>query len=481
MKKVHKSLLWAIVGLFALAFNSAVNAQDDLYYDPATDAPASTPATYTEERDENNNVTRRYNDDGDGYYDDDDDYAYEYSSRIRRFQRRSQVVDYYDPFFVDLYNYDPFYSPGTSIYVYNYNDYWSYRRWRRWHRWNSWNSWDYGYGGGWNTWGWQSSYAYSSPWYNPWVTNNYYYDPYWTCNGYNPYYQNHHYGNGWSNNHYYYDNNNSGGGNNGYSPKTYTGPRRGGSHINPGYARIPDSKGRLATAQTNVPMVDKTSTRPGRTAGDIEGTPATGRTKTASERATSPNISGRRPEGTTAEPAGRTRNPETTPTGRDVEIPSRRNDVGNSPRRLEDEKTRPSRTETPSPRNDEGYKPRRSEETPSSPQRTETPSRRKDNDGGGYTPRRSEPTPSRTEESRPARRSEERTHERPSRSNNGGGDSGSTQERRPSRSSDNSGSVRSSSGSSTRSSDSGNSKSSNSSSNNNSSSKSGGSGRGGRN
>ncbi len=447
MKKVHNSLIWAIVGLFALAFNPAAKAQDDLYYDPATDAPASTPATHAEEYDEDNNITRRYDDDND-YYEDDDDYAYEYSSRVRRFHRHSYGVDYYDPFFVDLYNYDTYYSPGTSIYVYNYNDYWSYRRWQRWQRWNAWNSFDYGYGGGWNTWGWNSAYSYNSPWYNPWVVNNYYYDPYWTCNGYNPYYHDY-YGNGWSNNHYYYNNNNGGGGG-GYSPQTYTGPRRNGSHVNPGYARIPDGKGRLATAEANVPIVERAAPRPGRTAGDIEGNTAVGRGKTAADRSVSPTTGGRRPEGSTTDPAAtRTRTTETAPRGGGVE--------------------------TPAPRKDEGYKPRRSEEAPARPQRTETPTRRNDNDGGVITPRRTESTPSSREESRPVRRTEERSMDRPSRStNNGGG--GSSQESRPSRSSD-SGSTSSgnSSGSSTRSSDSGSSKSSSSGS----SSKS--SGRGGRN
>lgn len=469
MKKVNNSLLWAIVGLFALAYNPVVNAQDDLYFDPATDAPASAPAAaYTEEYDENNNVTRRYEGDDDGYYDDDDDYAYEYSSRIRRFQRRSVVVDYYDPFFVDLYNYDPFYSPGTSIYVYNYNDYWSYRRWQRWNRWNSWNTgWGGGYGAGWNSWGWNSMYAFNSPWYNPWVVNNYYYDPYWTCNGYNPYYQNHYYGNGWGNNHYYYNNDNNGGG--GYAPKTYTGPRRNGSSVNPGYARIPDSNGRLSTSQTNVPMLERTATRPGRTAGDIE----TGRTKTASDRSVTPNSGGRRPEGSTAEPA---RTPKSeTPAGRGVETkPVPRGEEGYKPRRTET--TKPQRTETPAPRNEEGYKPRRSEETPAArPQRTETPSR-KNNEGGNIRPRRTESTtPTRTEESRPARRTEERSMDRPSRSGNNGSGS-SSQESRPSRSSDSGSSTRSSSGSSTRSNDSGSSRSSGGSG-----SKSSGSGRGGRN
>jgi hypothetical protein len=460
MKKVHKFLLRSVASLFALAFNPVVNAQDDLYFNPATDASAPTVAKYTEEYDANNNVTRTYND-NDEYYEDDNDYAYEYSSRIRRFQHHAVVVDYYDPFYIDLYNYDPFYSPGTSIYVYNYNDYWSYRQWRRYQRWNSWDNYNYRFGGGWNSWGWQSSYSYNTPWYNPWVVNNYYYDPYWTCNGYNPYYQNNYYGNGWSNDHYYYNSHNGNGGNSsGYSPKTYTGPRRHGSNVNPGYARITDSKGRLATAENNVPTIEKTAARPGRTVDDIEGNTAVGRGKTASDRSAAPSAGGRRPQGSTTEPLSRTRNSE-VPTGRNVETPAPRTNDGYQPRRLET---------APAPRTNEGYKPRG----------TETPTRRSDNESGSISPRRSAPAPTRTEESRPVRRTEERSYERPTRTNNNGGGS-SSQESHPIRSSDSGNSTRSSnggnSGSSTRSSDSGSSKNSGNSSGRSSS----GGGHGGRN
>ncbi|HLP96246.1 MAG TPA: hypothetical protein VK168_19520, partial [Saprospiraceae bacterium] len=299
MKNVHSSRLLALIGLFFLGNAFSAIAQDDLYYDPATDRPATPPATYTDEYQNDNNVTRRYDDD-DEYYYEDDDYAYEYSSRIRRFHRRSVVVDYYDPFFVDMYNYDPFYSPGMTIYVSNYNDYWTWRRWRRWQRWNSWNSWDYGWGwnAGWNAWGWNSCYRFNSPWYNPWVVNNYYYDPYWTWNGYNPYFNNGGWGNGWVHNHYYYNNNNNGGGG-GYSPRTYTGPRRGGTQGNPGYARIADNKGRLAPADNNAPTIEKTAPRPGRTATDMDPGTAVGRTKQPStpDRTVTPdNAGGRRPQ-----------------------------------------------------------------------------------------------------------------------------------------------------------------------------------------
>ena len=134
MKEKNKSLIWMLPALLVFSLNMSLNAQDDLYYDPSSDTKTVT--TYEEDSYEPGNVTRRYDEDDDNYR-DEDDYAYEYSSRIRRFHRPVQVVDYYDPFYVDLWNYDPFYLPGASIYTYGYNDYWTWRRWQRWQRWNS--------------------------------------------------------------------------------------------------------------------------------------------------------------------------------------------------------------------------------------------------------------------------------------------------------------------------------------------------------
>ena len=129
--KMNAPLL-VFVALLSFAFSSDAVAQDDLYYNPYTDGTSAPANRYPEE----NNITQ-VADGNDEYYEDadDDEYAYEYSSRIRRFHRPAQVVDYYDPFFVDMYYYDPFFSPGVSIYVHNYNDFWSYRRWQRWGAW----------------------------------------------------------------------------------------------------------------------------------------------------------------------------------------------------------------------------------------------------------------------------------------------------------------------------------------------------------
>jgi hypothetical protein len=244
-----------------------------------------------------------------------------------------------------MYYYDPFFSPGTTIYVQNYNDYWSYRRWQRWQRWNSWRAYDYyGYNSGWNSWGWSSCYSNYNPWYNPWVINNYYYDPYWTWNGYNPYY-----GNYWSNNNYYYNNNSYDNGG-GYRPQTYTGPRRHGSHVNPGYARIADGNGRLTTTEKAVPTIEKTSRLgSGRLSGDMEPSKPPTRTNAPTTTGTAPS---RQPS---KDP--RVENP------REVEKPSAPRSTRPETRTPE---TTPSRGTEPATRKDDGYVPRRTEETPRS-------------------------------------------------------------------------------------------------------------------
>lgn len=408
MKQKNKSLFWVFLALCTFGLYAPVQAQDDLYYDPATDAPAPTASSNSDDSDyrEPSNITRRY--DEDGYSDEDDDYAYEYSSRIRRFHRPAPAVDYYDPFFSDLYYYDPYFMPGNSIYTYGYNDYWSWRQWRRAQRWNSWYSW--GVGPTWSTWGWNSCYNAYNPWNNPWAMNNYYYDPYWTWNGYNPYYGNYGYGNNWNDNSYYYSN--TGNGSN-FQPKTYTGVRRHGSSVNSGYARIAETNGgmgRLVDSKQTGPVL-QTRNAP-RSSGLTKGTgingtgPSSGRTVEAREETTT----GRRPNDRANTPNNNDRN---------VEQPARtRPSSETAPRRSESPaETRPSRqneTETRPTRTQSETRPSRTEERPRSesrPARTEERTRSND-------------TPSRTQESRPSR-SEGRSNDNGS-SNNRSYDSGSS-------------------------------------------------------
>ncbi|MBK8425205.1 MAG: hypothetical protein IPL27_04135 [Lewinellaceae bacterium] len=426
MKEKNKSLFWIFLAFCTFGLYAPAIAQDDLYYDPATDAPAPTVRTNNNSDDseyrEPSNITRRYDND-DEYYNEDDDYAYQYSSRIRRFHRPARVIDYYDPFFVDLYYYDPFFMPGNSIYTYGYNDYWTWRQWRRAQRWNSWYSW--GVGPVWSSWGWNSCYSGFNAWNNPWAMNNYYYDPYWTMNGFNPYYGN----NNWANNNYYYSNT---GNSSGYQPKTYTGVRRHGSTVNTGYARIAESNGALGrlAAKTDGPVLENRGTR-----GAPKNMEPTRPTAPPTDRTRASEDYGRRADDKTNAP--------TTRDGRNMDQPeSTRPTRETAPRRSEAETTRPTRTETPARRN----------EAETRPSRTETPTRRSE----------PETRPSRTEE-RP------RTYDRPSRTEERSRSNDTparTQESRPSRND---------SGSSPRTFDSGSSRSSSPSSSGNSGSSSGGS------
>ena len=331
MKKEHKSLLWISLALLTAMLTLPAQAQDDLYYNPATDRVTRTTTTTTTTVEDNyepsSGVTRRY-DNEDGYaYEDEDDYAYEYSSRVRRFHRPVRTMDYYDPMYVDLWNYDPFFQPGASIYTYGFNDYWTWRRWRRWQRWNSWNAFDMGWGNtyGWNNWGWGGYRSGGwgmgwNSWNTPFVVNNYYYDPYWTWNGWNPYCSN----NGWGNN---YNNNwnnggsgwNNGNGNGGYVPKTYTGVRRHGSTVNQGFARINDNgRARLAPNTKGGEIIEMKARPSARTALDNNKNP----------NATERSLNGRQPSSANpdSDVRGRTRAneqvgraPENARPGRDTD------------------------------------------------------------------------------------------------------------------------------------------------------------------
>ena len=70
MKDMFKSLHWMFAALLTLAFALPAQAQDDLYYDPATDAKKPVATTHYEDEDEPTKVTRRY--DNDDYYEEDE-------------------------------------------------------------------------------------------------------------------------------------------------------------------------------------------------------------------------------------------------------------------------------------------------------------------------------------------------------------------------------------------------------------------------
>ena len=155
--KSYKTTVFFIALFALLAWGGLLQAQyDDIYYDPDTDGEY-----YDYSSNTNSGDTYAYSDDN-GAYDDDsydhyeDDYDYYYTSRIRRFHRPYQGFGYFDPVYVDRYYYDPFFTPGTTVLI--YDNFYSYNRWNRWNRWNNysyWNRYDPWYqpGFGWNSWG----------------------------------------------------------------------------------------------------------------------------------------------------------------------------------------------------------------------------------------------------------------------------------------------------------------------------------------
>lgn len=414
------SLLAILTAFFALP----LFAQDDLYYDPATDRRTPTVVEDDNATTGADQVTRRHRDPDEYYADDEDEYPYEYSSRIRRFHRPVRVVEYYDPFFTDLWMYDPYYMPGASIYTYGFNDYWTWRRWRRWQRWNSWNTgWGWGmYSQGWNSWGYYNSgwnsWGWNSPWNTPFVVNNYYYDPYWTWNGWNPYCPNvvnNYYNNGWNNNN---------GNNNGYTPRTYTGTRRHGSVVNPGYARIADEggRGRLSPDVKGTPVIEKSSR--GRVITDREpdvqrngnaNAPSAGRRPINPDKGRTGAAEDRNPNAPTDAAPGRARVPDV---GRpsDVNRPGRNNEAP-AGRRPNDDRS-PSEPRTVRP--DDGGRPPRSVRPEANDGPRDVRPSRSDNDDRNSRPARPSYDP------RPIRPSNDGGNDarpgRPSSGNDGGRD-----------------------------------------------------------
>jgi hypothetical protein len=480
-------LLSMLALLTALCWSPAfAQTNDDLYYNPdrepvrkkttTTTTTTTTTEFYGDEQydREPGNTTRPANTD-EGYADDyEDDYAYEYSSRIRRFHRPTRVIDFYDPFYVDLHFYDPFFLPGASIYTFGFDDYWSYRRFRRFQRWNNgwgwnnpWNNpWNNGWGGGFNNgWGggWNRGWGGGwNAWNNPCVYNNYFYDPYWTWNGFNPYYAS---GNVWVNNGVIINNGNNGGGNNGgggYTPRTYTGVRRGGTVVNPGYARIQDSnggRGRLATVQaaSDIEPVIELRNNNGRADAQPDGTApvrtapnrptSNGRAVTEMPRANEEGVRSRDDSQPTSvrsgsEPVRTTRQPRVTdarPGSDNINTPAperpareprtyeRPQQREYAPQQREASPERPAREprtyERPQQRE---YAPQQREASPESPAREprtyERPQQRE------YTPRQREESPERSQErsnpqpQRSYERPQQREYNPPARS--GGGDGG---------------------------------------------------------
>lgn len=160
-KKLLPTFL-ALLGLVLVA-TTAQAQYDDMYYNPDDFRSSEFRA---DDSDYYSNDEEFYEDDRAGNYDYDDDYYdYYYSSRIRRFRRPYYGFGYYDPVYVDVAYYDPFFRPaGTTVLIYNNN--FGFRRrgffrpawgwspyagvnrfgWNRWNRgFNTWGN-PYGFG-----------------------------------------------------------------------------------------------------------------------------------------------------------------------------------------------------------------------------------------------------------------------------------------------------------------------------------------------
>ncbi len=180
-----------VLMLFAvLMLTGTLSAQDDLYFNPDRDRvftdkySANADARSTEK----NYSYQDEEDYDDEVYDAYDNYDYYYTSRIRRFQRPMYGFNFYDPFYVDMFYYDPFLSPFTTTLI--YDSFYGWNNWNRWNRWNNFgwggNSWGWNIGLGWNTWdpwyswnGWGAGYYGFNNFYNYGFGSGFYCPPTW--------------------------------------------------------------------------------------------------------------------------------------------------------------------------------------------------------------------------------------------------------------------------------------------------------------
>jgi hypothetical protein len=127
---------------------------DDIYFNPL-------------ENKELNNFNNQYS----GFDEDLSDYDYYYTARIRRFHRPLIGFTYFDPFYTDMWYYDPsimmVMSPNINFLL--HMNPWSFNRFNFWSPWNHW----YGFNNRWNYW-----YGFNDPWlfggvgmFNPYIMN----------------------------------------------------------------------------------------------------------------------------------------------------------------------------------------------------------------------------------------------------------------------------------------------------------------------
>lgn len=393
-----------LIALLFTAANVAVAQYDDIYYDPDKDAVYS---EYKGDRysssNDRSNFGSRVDDTERYYYDDDeyeyyDDYDYHYTSRIRRFQRPFYGFDYYDPIYVDMFYYDPFFTPGMStVLIYNNNySYWNWRRFNNWNRAYRYDSWLAG--GLWSPYygfndpfffggrpGWNAGFGFNR--WNNWGFNN------WGFNSFGYGFSNFYCPPAWGNNAYVYNTVNviNSDYNTGY--KSYYGPRRTGTST---VARDNDRIYR-ATQNTTPTPKDVTTNAPTRNASGerVYNDPTSrsnpqaitgGRNATRDDRVigsstgTSPRTATR-----TTEPA--TSRTATTPRATSPRINTSRNNPYVSPR-SDNNTTRSASPNTTTRRSLFGSSPSRSSSSATPSDRSYTP-RASSGSSRSYTPRSS--------------------------------------------------------------------------------------------
>lgn len=129
MKMKRYSFLVAVLMMWSVG---AFAQYDDLYYNPDNNVSEST--TVTSPSSDQNYAAMRGNQlsSYESQNFDNDEYDYYYTSRIRRFHRPLYGFNYFDPYYTDLYYYDPFMPMGSytaMIYdrPYSYSS-WAYAR-----------------------------------------------------------------------------------------------------------------------------------------------------------------------------------------------------------------------------------------------------------------------------------------------------------------------------------------------------------------
>jgi len=164
-----KNSILTLMGLLFLAGSGFAQAYDDLYYDPSKvkkTVNKQETYTYTDQQGYDNS----YAQEDEEYFLDEEDYDYYYTSRIRRFHRPLYGFEFFDPFYVDMSYYDPFFTPGMTVLIYDdpyaYRSFYRRNLWRNNWRFNTWGGINpYRHSFGWNRW--DSWNTWGDPWFHP--------------------------------------------------------------------------------------------------------------------------------------------------------------------------------------------------------------------------------------------------------------------------------------------------------------------------